>query len=283
MSVIRRRLMFYLIALSAVVVGLALFVRWVEPRMAFFPFPGEAETPRDFGVPFEAITIDTKDGERLRAWKMTPPAPQAARARIVYFHGNGGNLSNWSPILAGVARRGHVVLAIDYRGYGLSTGRPTERGLYRDVDAALAVPWTEAEARLPLVYWGRSLGGAMAAYAATIRKPDGVIIEAGFPGLRAVARSSPVLAVLAVFASYRFPAGEFLNQAKAPVLMLHGDRDRVIAFALGRELFEQVTAPKEFVTIPGGDHNDEAAPDPKAYWAAIDRFIAALPRGAPAR
>jgi uncharacterized protein len=278
MSVIRRRLMFYVIALSVVLVGLAVFVRWVEPRMAFFPFPGEAETPRDFGVPFDALTIATADGERLRAWKMTPPAPQAARARIVYFHGNGGNLSNWSPILAGVARHGHAVLAIDYRGYGVSTGRPTERGLYRDVEAAVAVPWTEAESRLPLVYWGRSLGGAMAAHAATVRKPDGVIIEAGFPGVRAVTRSSPVLAVLSVFATYRFPAGEYLNQANAPVLMLHGDRDSVIPFALGRELFDQVTAPKEFVTIPGGDHNDAAPPDPVAYWTAIDRFIQNLPR-----
>ena len=282
MAVIRPRLMYLLIALAATVLGLVVFVRWVEPRIAFFPQPGEAETPRDFGVPFDAITIATADGERVRAWKMTPPAPQAARARIVYFHGNGGNLSNWSPILAGVARRGHAVLAIDYRGYGASTGRPTERGLYRDVDAAVAVPWTDAEARRPLVYWGRSLGGAMAAYAATVRKPDGVIVESGFPSARAVVRSSPVLAVLSLFASYRFPAGEYLNRANVPVLMLHGNRDSVIPFALGRELFDQVTAAKEFVTIPGGDHNDAAAPDPKAYWATIDRFIASLRRGTPA-
>jgi hypothetical protein len=200
---------------------------------------------------------------------------------MLYFHGNGGNLSNWSPILAGVARHGFVVLAIDYRGYGLSTGRPTERGLYRDVDAAVTVPWTDAEGRLPLIYWGRSLGGAMAAYAATVRQPDGVIVEAGFPSARAVTRSSPVLAVLSLFASYRFPAGEYLNKANAPVLMLHGDRDRVIPFALGRELFEQVTAAKAFVTIPGGDHNDTAAPDPKAYWTAIDRFIQTLPTRRP--
>jgi hypothetical protein len=281
MSVTRPRLMYLLIALAAAVLGLVVFVRWVEPRIAFFPFPGEAETPREFGVPFDALTIATADGERLRAWKMTPPAPQAARARMLYFHGNGGNLSNWSPILAGVARHGFVVLAIDYRGYGLSTGRPTERGLYRDVDAAVTVPWTDAEGRLPLIYWGRSLGGAMAAYAAAVRQPDGVIVEAGFPSARAVTRSSPVLAVLSLFASYRFPAGEYLNKANAPVLMLHGDRDRVIPFALGRELFEQVTAAKAFVTIPGGDHNDTAAPDPKAYWTAIDRFIQTLPTRRP--
>jgi len=270
----RPRVMAILIPLVVAIAALALLVRWLEPRMAFFPFPGEDETPRDSALPFDALTIATADGERLRAWLITPPPPQAARARIVYFHGNGGNLSNWSPILAGIVRRGYAVLAVDYRGYGLSTGRPTERGLYRDVDAVVAHPWPETARTLPLIYWGRSLGGAMASYAATVRKPDGVIIEAGFPSARAAVRSSPVLAVLSLLASYRFPAGEYLNQANAPVLMLHGDRDSVIPFALGRELFEQVTAPKEFVVIPGGDHNDAAAPDPTAYWAAIDRFIA---------
>src|SRR5687768_12722516 len=231
------------VTIAVVAAALALLVRWLEPRLAFFPFKGEDETPRDFGIPFEAITIDTADGERLRAWRMTPAAPQAARARIVYFHGNGGNLSNWSPILAGIARHGYAVFAIDYRGYGLSTGRPTEPGLYRDVDAAVAAAWPEPAARTPLVYWGRSLGGSMAAYAATVRKPDGVIVEAGFASARAAIRDSPVLAVLSLFASYRFPAGEFLTRARVPVLMLHGDRDSVIPFALGRELFEQLPEP----------------------------------------
>lgn len=265
-----------LISLAIVTVALAVLVRWLEPRLAFFPFSGETETPRDFAVPFDAITVDTADGERLRAWRMTPPAPQAARARIVYFHGNGGNLSNWSPILAAIVRRGYAVFAIDYRGYGLSTGRPTEQGLYRDVDASLKVAWPEIQATTPTVYWGRSLGGAMAAYAATVRKPDGVIVEAGFPSARSAIRSSPVLALLSLFASYRFPAAEFLARANVPVLMLHGDRDSIIPFALGRELYEQIPEPKTFVAISGGDHNDAAAPDPAAYWAAIDRFVATL-------
>jgi fermentation-respiration switch protein FrsA (DUF1100 family) len=267
-----------LISIAIVTAALALLVRWLEPRLAFFPFSGESETPRDYGVPFEAVTIDTTDGERLRAWRMTPPAPQAARARIVYFHGNGGNLSNWSPIVAGIVRRGYAVFALDYRGYGLSTGRPTERGLYRDVDAAVAAAWSGEAAGTPLVYWGRSLGGSMAAYAATVKKPDGVIVEAGFPNARAAVRGSPVLAVLSLAASYRFPADEFLTRARVPVLMLHGDRDRIIPFALGRELFERIPEPKTFVAIPGGDHNDAAAPDPAAYWAAVDRFISALAR-----
>jgi fermentation-respiration switch protein FrsA (DUF1100 family) len=265
-----------LLSLALIVVALALLVRWLEPRMAFFPFTGESETPRDFGVPFEAITVDTADGERLRAWRMTPAPPQAVRARIVYFHGNGGNLSNWSPILAGIVRHGYAVFAIDYRGYGLSTGRPTERGLYRDVEAAVAAAWPEPAPGTPLIYWGRSLGASMAAYGATVRKPDGVIVEAGFASARAAIRDSPVLAALSLLASYRFPAGEFLTRARVPVLMLHGDRDSVIPFALGRELFEQLPGPKTFAVIPGGDHNDATPPDPTAYWAAIDRFVGGL-------
>jgi fermentation-respiration switch protein FrsA (DUF1100 family) len=269
--------MYLLITLAALLIGLAIAVRWLEPKLAFFPFTGESETPQTFGLAYDAVTIETDDGERLRAWRMHAPS---GRARVVYFHGNGGNLSNWAPILVAIVRRGYSVFAVDYRGYGMSTGRPTERGLYRDVEAALKIAWPETQTT-PLVYWGRSLGGSMAAYAGTVKKPDGIIIEAGFADARAAIRDSPVLAMLSLFASYRFPAGEFLNRANAPVLVMHGDRDSVIPFPLGRELFEQITAPKEFVVIPGGDHNDAAAPDAAAYWAAVDRFIQQLPRRRP--
>src|SRR5439155_1649334 len=85
----------------------------------------------------------------------------------------GGNLSVWAPILANLTPHGYSVLAFDYRGYGLSTGRPSERGLYRDVDAVLDHAWHDADSRTPIVYWGRSLGTAMAAYAAS-RGPTGM-------------------------------------------------------------------------------------------------------------
>jgi len=161
-----------LVTIAVALVGLAALVRWIEPRVAFFPTPGESETPRDFGLPFESLTLDTADGEHLRGWVIRAPAP---RANVVYFHGNGANLSNWSPILAGIVQRGYSVFAFDYRGYGLSTGRPTERGLYRDVDAAVKQAWI-TDTSVPTIYWGRSLGATMAAYAATVRPPDGLIL-----------------------------------------------------------------------------------------------------------
>jgi fermentation-respiration switch protein FrsA (DUF1100 family) len=274
-----RRLNVRLVYVSVItlIVGIAAligFVRWLEPRFAFFPSAGEAETPRHFGVEYEPLTIDTSDGEHLHAWLMRAASPRAA---IVYFHGNGGNLSIWAPILAGLVRHGFSVLAVDYRGYGLSTGRPSERGLYHDVDATLARASNSFDAKVPVVYWGRSLGATMAAYAATRRAPRGLILESGFPDARSVIRSSPPLLLLSLFSSYRFATARHLQSVRVPILVMHGDRDSVIPYTLGRTLFDGIQGSKTFVTIAGGDHNDLAPTDPQAYWAAVERFVQGLP------
>ena len=268
------------ITLLAVGLGLLLFVRWFEPRLAFFPTPGESTTPSEFGVPFSATPLTTSDGERLQAWLLKAAEP---RALIVYFHGNGGNLSLWAPILSDLAAHGYDVFAIDYRGYGVSTGRPTEAGIYRDADAVLDHVSAATTGSRPIVYWGRSLGTAVAAYAASRRRPDGIILEAGFPDARAVVRTSPVLAFLSVFATYRFATATWLEGVKAPALVLHGDADQVIPFSLGRALFERLQGDKTFVTIPGGDHNDAKPSDERVYWEAVDGFVRRLGRGSSTR
>src|SRR5262249_4759021 len=124
------------LALIVVAAAFVFFVRWIEPRFAFFPLAGESTTPGAFGVRFEPVTISTADGERLKAWRLF--AAGAPRALVVYFHGNGGNLSVWAPLISDIARCGYEVIAVDYRGYGESSGTPSERGLYRDVDAVVA-------------------------------------------------------------------------------------------------------------------------------------------------
>ena len=270
-----RLMLVALVTLLVCAAVLALAVRWLEPRFAFFPDAGESETPRSYGVTYAPLTVATADGEQLRAWLMRAREP---RATVVYFHGNGGNLSLWASILAGVARHGYSVLAFDYRGYGVSTGRPTERGLYRDVDAVLGRVVETREPGVPLIYWGRSLGCSMAAYAASVHAPDGIVLESGFPDARAVVRSSPPLAFLALFSTYRFPAAALMERVRAPALVLHGDRDSVIPFALGRALYEGIPGPKQFVSIRGGDHNDAVPADQNEYWGAVERFVSGLPR-----
>src|SRR5262245_5027891 len=193
------------IVLVVLVGALMLAIRAVEPQLAFFPTRGEDVTPRDLGRRFDVLTIPTADGERLHAWRLPAESP---RADVVYFHGNGGNLSMWAPILEQLSRHGYSALAVDYRGYGLSTGAPSERGLYRDVDAIVHQAWRDRDPRVPIVYWGRSLGATMAAYAATVKAPDRIIFESGFPDVWSVVRSSPLLALLSPFSSYRFPTAE---------------------------------------------------------------------------
>jgi fermentation-respiration switch protein FrsA (DUF1100 family) len=262
-----------LVGLMIVIVALALGVRLLEPRLVFYPIAGETATARDFDAPAAADSVQTADGERLHLWTLTHPRPHAI---IVYFHGNGGNLSVWAPILAGIFHQGFSVLAFDYRGYGLSTGRPSERGLYRDADAILDYVSHRVDRRERLVYWGRSLGTAVAAYAATVRRPDGVILEAGFPDARSLIRTSPPMALLALFSTYRFPTADLMRQAETPVLVLHGDRDGIVPFELGRALFERVGDPKQFAAIRGGDHNDVTPSDPESYWSTIAAFVERL-------
>jgi uncharacterized protein len=266
-----------LAALLLALAALKLIALLLEPRMAFFPFAGEQVTPAAHGLTFQPLTIETHDGESLRGWWMPHPSP---RAQVIYFHGNGGNLSIWSDVLAGVVAQRFSVLAVDYRGYGASTGRPSERGLYRDVDATIARFHAGLrDPSRPLLYWGRSLGATMAARGAAVREPDGLVLESGFRDAVSLFDRNPIMWGLSWFASYRFTTVKWLTRVNCPILVLHGTADSVIPFRHGRALFEAIRSPrKRFVEIPGGDHNDLAPPDPASYWTAITSFVEELPR-----
>jgi fermentation-respiration switch protein FrsA (DUF1100 family) len=149
--------------------------------------------------------------------------------------------------------------------------------VYRDAEAAVRYAAAHRTADRPLVFWGRSLGASVAAFATTVLTPDALVLESGFPDKASVAREYPLLRVLNAFASYRFPTVELLRGFAKPVLVLHGDRDSVIPFALGRELFDRLEAPrKEFVVLTGADHNDFFGPDNDTYWGAILEFFGRL-------
>jgi len=269
------RMLGVLLVLVAAVVGLKLLVTALEPSLVFFPLKGEDDTPSSAGIAYRRIELATQDGQRLVAWQLEPEHPVAD---VVYFHGNGGNLSGWLPVLAGLVRSNLRVLAVDYRGYGLSTGSPSEQGLYRDAEAVLAHAQRSrpSDAPLPLVYWGRSLGGAVAAAAARVSAPDGVILESTFPEKAAVIRGNPILRTLNLFSTYRFSTVDSLQHFSGPVLVMHGDRDSVIPFSVGRDLFERLRAPKRFAEIRGGDHNDVFTSDDRTYWEPVLEFIAGL-------
>jgi hypothetical protein len=265
-----------LLIAAAVVAGvLKLFVWWLEPRMAFYPFRGVQETPATVGLPFTDVRIPTADGETLHAWWLEHPSP---RAHVIFWHGNGGNLSMWLDVIAELRRRGFSVLAVDYRGYGASTGKPSERGLYRDADAAVRLFAERLRTPgAPVIYWGRSIGSAVAAYAASKAPPDALVLESPFPDLRTILRTNPVLWVLSWLSSYRFSTSRYLAGYQAPLLVVHGDADTIIPFSAGRKVFERApTTRKSFLSISGADHNDLHVVNPSQYWRGIDQFVAAV-------
>lgn len=261
--------------LAITLIAIQLVVWLLEPRLAFFPARGIQETPKDFGLPFDDVRIRTPDRETLHGWWLAHPEP---RAQVIFWHGNGGNLSLWLDVIAELRRRGFSVLAVDYRGYGASTGSPSERGIYVDADAAVA--HFQANLRKPgspVIVWGRSLGTPVAASTVTQARPDALVLESPFADVAAVLRGNPVMRFLSLFSSYRFATLRLLDRYDGPLLVVHGDRDTIIPFSVGRDLFDRApTRRKEFVVIKGADHNDLHVVDPAAYWAAIDRFVAGL-------
>ena len=263
----------FLLALAVGVLVLKGLVTVAEPKLVFFPSGGEDETPASLGIPYQALRLETSDGEQLAAWQLDPAEPIAD---VVYFHGNGGNLSLWLPVIATLHQLNLRVLAIDYRGYGLSSGTPSEDGLYRDAEAAVRHAAASRGEGRPLVYWGRSLGGVVAAAAARAVPPDGLILESAFPDKASVVRSSPILRVLNRLSSYRFATVEMLRGFRNPVLVLHARDDTIIPYALGREVYERLSPPKQFVTIEDADHNDLFVSTREPYWRPIREFIAAL-------
>ena len=263
-----------LLAVVAVAAALKVLVWWLEPRMAFFPYRGVQETPEAAGVAFSDIGISTSDGETLHAWWLAAPSP---KAQVIYWHGNGGNLSVWMPVITDLRKHGFSVLAVDYRGYGRSTGKPTERGLYRDADAATAYFMAQLrKAGLPTVYWGRSLGCAVASYAATQTAPDGLILESPFPDVKSLFAGNPVMRLLSVFSSYTFPTSRHLAKYSGPLLVVHGDADSIVPFTAGQKAFDRASSStKTFAVLRGADHNDVHASHP-AYWSAANGFVASL-------
>ena len=243
---------------------------WIVDRMLFLPTPGIDATPEHLGIDAEQVFLTSEDGVRLHAFYL--PAPGATRA-ILYLHGNAGNASHRLPIGALFADLGAHVLLLDYRGYGRSEGRPDEVGVYADARAGLR---HLVDARgLPerrVVLFGSSLGGAVAIDLAQDRRVAGVVLESTWSSLADVAANA--FGPLArAFTQGRFVSMRKIARVRAPLLFLHGDRDDIVPWALGRRLFDAAPGPKAFETLRGAGHNDTLEVGGRAYLERLQRFL----------
>lgn len=267
-----------LVALSSAAVGAAGILWWwiprLEPLFLFRPTRYVLRTPAQLGVPHRQLFLQTPDGCTLSAWHLRPHKPRAA---VLYFHGNGGNLGLITEVLALLYRHRLEVLALDYRGYGWSTGVPSEAGLYLDsLTAVREFRARCAEPGLPLLYWGRSMGGCVAAYAASREPPAGLILESTFPSKRSLLRHSLRLRFFGLFSRGRLDTLAYLEGHRFPVLVIHGDTDPTVPLEQGRRLFEDLSGPKEFYLVEGADHLNVHFLDSGAYMRRVLRFVEGL-------
>lgn len=241
----------------------------------FFPDPYLLNVPSDFGLAFEDVTFETSDGVRLHGW-LVPAEP--TNAVLLFCHGNAGNISHRLDNVRRLHDLGLSVFIFDYRGYGRSEGRISEKGFYLDSEAAFdTVRDRIVRDSTKLVVFGRSLGGIAAVHLGAVRICDGLILESTFPNLGAMADHHFPIPALGTGLKNRLNALGEIPQVKVPILCFHGDRDIIVPFRLGRELYEAAQAPKEFVTLAGADHNDTYLVGGQEYFDKFISFVEALP------
>ena len=243
-------------------------IQWLERRLAFAPNRRVTNQP---GVPYQSSFVRTTDNLDIHVWHLEHPSPLVD---VLFFHGNRGNLGTWCSLLELIQARGARLAALDYRGYGRSSGQPSERGLYLDVEAFLDHFWEELhEPGLPVVYWGRSLGGVAAARACQKREPDALILEATFASKQRLVGHLRYLKWIARFSDYQFPTARFLEGRTCPVLVIHALQDKVVPFLAGKELYNLLAPPKEFFQINGGGHGRVHETQPTRYWERVSDFF----------
>ena len=252
---------------------LVAFVWWRQESMLFLPQLPSRElvaTPADVGLRYEALRLPTADGETLDAW-FVPAA--AERAVLLFFHGNAGNISHRLDSLQVFHELGLSVLIIDYRGYGRSTGRPTEQGTYEDARAA----WrylVEDRAIPPqrIVLFGRSLGGAVAAWLAAQSAPRALIVESAFRSVPDMAAELYWFLPARRLARLHYPVEALLPRVAAPVLVVHSRDDEIIPFSHGEALQAAAGPPTRLLALQGG-HNTGFLLSRPRYIAGLAAFL----------
>lgn len=238
----------------------------------FFPEKQIEVTPKSVGLEFEDVMIETSDGIMLNGWYV--PHPESRRT-LLFFHGNAGNISHRVQNLRlFYDELGLSVFILDYRGYGQSEGEPSEEGTYLDAEAALGfLKGKKGLKESELIFFGRSLGSAVAVDLALKHPPRVLILESPMTSIRDMAKKMFSFLPVGFLIKTEYDSLSKIGKIHAPVFVLHGDRDEVVPFEQGKRIFEAANSPKQFHTIPGAGHNDTFDVGGVSYWEAWRGFL----------
>ena len=261
-----------IIAASVCAISIAL-VYIFQLHFVYYPTRTLSVDPVSIGLQFEDVRFETADGIQLAGWFI--PC-NSARGVILFCHGNAGNISHRLGSIQIFHRLGLDVFIFDYRGYGESEGKPTEHGTYQDAEAAWQYLIEERQINTSeIIVFGRSIGGALAAWLAQNHRPGGLILESTFTSLRDAAATIYHFPQIRRFVRFEYNTAEHLAGVDCPVLVVHSRDDEIMSFHHGQRLFELAAEPKMFLEITG-PHNEGFITSGRHYEEGLDAFISAF-------
>lgn len=254
----------------AVYIGLMIMLSVFQSRYIYFPEREIYATPRAIGLEYKNVYFAAQDGIKLFGWLVPAEMP---RGTVLFFHGNGGNISHRLESIKVFNQLGLNTFIFDYRGYGQSEGKTTEKGTYLDAQAA----WrylVEKENVDPatIIFFGRSLGGAIAAWLAQDHEPQSLILESVFTSVQDMAANLYPFLPVKLLSRFNYSTLDYLQRVTCPILVVHSPADEIIPFAQGRRLYEKAHEPKEFMELTG-THNEGFMNSVQKYRDGLDAFI----------
>ncbi|MDH3303623.1 MAG: alpha/beta hydrolase [Gammaproteobacteria bacterium] len=247
-------------------------VYFMQGRMLYLPdLPGRTLTlsPADVGMDYHDVFIKTVDGVMLHGWFV---GEQSSRV-VLFFHGNAGNISHRLDSIRQFRDLGLAVFIIDYRGYGQSEGRSTERGLYRDADAAWRyLTEDRGIAAANIIVFGRSLGASVASRLAGQHQPLALIVESSFTSVPDIAQDLYPWLPARWLSRLRHATRDYIQNVYCPVLVVHSRDDEIIPFHHGEAIFASANEPRTLLEIRG-THNDGFLRDERTYMEGLRMFL----------
>lgn len=249
----------------------------VMNRYVFLAKKGVSATPARDSLSYQEIWFPSRDGVQLNAW-FVPGKPE--RPLVLFFHGNAGNLSDNLEYLKLLHGQGFPIFIFDYRGYGRSQGAPRrENDLYQDARGALSYLEGQGWQHEKMIFFGQSLGAAVALQMALESPPAGLVMESSFTSMDEIVQYLAPLAYYTVgWWGIDLPFDNLakINQVMVPLLLIHGDKDTVVPVEMGRRLFARGGAPKMLHIISEGGHCNVFTQDSSAYLAAWSNYLESL-------
>lgn len=267
MKLILRMFASIITILLSVYILLCIGLYFFQEKLIYFPDNQLVNTP---SLDFNDVYLTSSEGKKIHGWYIDHENP---RAYVLFFHGNAGNISHRPETIKIFNELGLATLIIDYQGYGLSEGQPTEKGSYDDALAAWKYLIDEKNIKAEyIIVFGRSLGGGVASWLANEKQPGLTILESTFSSITDIGKETYPFLPVKWLTRIQYNSKEHIKTINSPVLIIHSQHDEIIPFEHGQLLFNLAKEPKEFHEIQGG-HNGGFLINRESYKNALANFI----------